>query len=94
MANNKKAHQRRRVSSLLVSLYRVTKLANGATFKVPDLYAYIEHETPQDYDPDEMTPDGKEPKWQKHTRWAIQDCKDRNLIKHIGSSRSGECQRP
>ena len=71
----------------------IENLPQGATFQVPNLYAYIQSETPQDYDPDLMTPDGKEPKWQKDSRWALQDCKRRKLIKHVGSDKSGEWQR-
>ena len=64
-----------------------------ATFMVSDLYAHLKMEFPNHCDSEILTSDGKEPKWHKDARWALQDCKSRKTLKHVGSSKSSQWQR-
>ena len=64
----------------------VEKHGTDSTFHVADdLYKHLEGNYPSDCDSDVLTPDGKEPKWRKDARWALQDCKRRKTVRHVGS---------
>ena len=67
----------------------IIKRAKGTEFDLGDLYSHIRARFPQECERSGLTPDGKEEKWRKDTRWALQDSKKRRLIVHTGSARSG-----
>jgi hypothetical protein len=66
---------------------------NSAVVEVANLYSEMEAAFPDYCDPDLLTPDGKELKWRKDVRWALQDCKRHRIIEHIGSAKSGKWKR-
>jgi hypothetical protein len=59
-------------------------------FEVAHIYSFIENTYPHECDSDTLTSDGKELKWHKDARWALQDCKRVKVVKHIGPHNSGK----
>lgn len=47
----------------------------SARFHLSHLYNYLKGTYPQECDKAGLTADGKEPKYEKDARWAVQDCK-------------------
>lgn len=59
----------------------IEKLSKGKQFSPSDIYSYVKNNFPDECEEAGFTPDGLEPKYQKDSRWAIQDCKHRRLIR-------------
>jgi len=59
----------------------IQKLAKGKQFTPSDIYNYIKNRFPEECEEAGYTADGAEPKYQKDSRWAIQDCKNRREIR-------------
>jgi hypothetical protein len=58
----------------------IEQLQRGNVFHLSDLYKYLKANFSDECDERGMTPDSKEPQYEKDARWAVQDCKFRMLI--------------
>jgi hypothetical protein len=59
----------------------IETLSRGKQFSPSDIYNYIKNRFLDECDEAGYTADGLEPKYQKDSRWAIQDCKHRGEIR-------------
>ena len=58
----------------------IEQLPKGNVFHLSDLYEYLKANFSDECDERGMTPDNKEPQYEKDARWAVQDCKFGKLI--------------
>lgn len=75
------------------AVYWIEAQPKHGVFSLSDMYNHIQSEHPNECDDKILTPDAKEPKWHKDARWALQDCKMRKQIKHVGNAKSARWQR-
>ena len=68
----------------------IQKLPKSKPFTPSDIYTFLKNGFPEECDAAGYTADGLEPKYQKDSRWAIQDCKNRREIRQ---SRHGYWER-
>jgi hypothetical protein len=65
----------------------IERLSVGRIFHLSELYEYLKSNFPDECKEIGYTADGKEPKFEKDARWAVQDAKHTRLIRRVTRGR-------